>query len=184
MSGISNKPRAKSGRRKRVNKSGKPQVWSRYKQGARRKAAMGAGQGTQHQAWSQHKPKKRHRSGRRHEGSTWQGSGGQYEPGPQQKPKGETGELNAHEFSSIKVRVSPKSAKGGIVGFMDDGYLKVRILAAPEGGRANIELLRLLGHELKIPIRNLSIVRGSGSTNKILRVEGLGEEEVRRRLSR
>lgn len=93
-------------------------------------------------------------------------------------------ELNPDIISSIKVRVSPKAAQGSIVGWMEDGYLKVRILAAPEGGRANIELLRLLGHELRIPIGNLSIVRGSSSTSKILRVVGLDEEEVRRRLNK
>jgi uncharacterized protein (TIGR00251 family) len=86
--------------------------------------------------------------------------------------------------SSIKVRVSPKAAQGAIVGWMEDGFLKVRILAAPEGGRANIELLRLLGEQLRIPIGNLSIVHGSSSTSKILKVVGLDEEEVRRRLSK
>jgi uncharacterized protein (TIGR00251 family) len=93
-------------------------------------------------------------------------------------------DLNPDVVSSIKVRVSPKAAQGSIVGWMDDGYLKVRILAAPEGGRANIELLRLLGHELRIPISNLSIVRGSSSTDKILKVVGLDEKEVRRRLTK
>ena len=86
------------------------------------------------------------------------------------------------KVSSIQVRVSPKAAKGLIVGWMEDGYLKVRILAAPEGGRANIELLRLLGHELRIPVGNLSIVRGSSSTDKLVKVVGLDDEEVRRRL--
>jgi len=83
---------------------------------------------------------------------------------------------------SFQVRVSPKAQKGVIVGWMDDEHLKVRIVAAPEGGRANIELLRLLGHELKVPVRNLSIVRGLSSTDKLVKVVGLDDEEVRRRL--
>lgn len=96
----------------------------------------------------------------------------------------ESFKTNPDKISSIQVRVSPKAAQGAIVGWMDDGYLKVRILAAPEGGRANIELLRLLGHMLKIPVGNLSIVRGSSSTSKLVKVVGLDEEEVRRRLSK
>ena len=100
------------------------------------------------------------------------------------KPVEVTENLDPDVISSIMVRVSPRAAQGSIVGFMDDGHLKVRIIAAPEGGRANIELLRLLGHELRIPIGNLSIVRGSSSTDKILRVVGLDEEEVRRRLAK
>ena len=91
---------------------------------------------------------------------------------------------NPDKTSSFQVRVSPKAAQGAIVGWMEDGFLKVRILAAPEGGRANIELLRLLGHELRIPVGNLSIVRGSSSTNKLVKVVGLDEEEVRRRLTK
>jgi uncharacterized protein (TIGR00251 family) len=83
---------------------------------------------------------------------------------------------------SFHVRVSPRAQKGIIVGWMDDEHLKVRLVAAPEGGRANIELLRLLGHELRVPVRNLSITRGSSSTSKLVKVVGLDDEEVRRRL--
>jgi uncharacterized protein YggU (UPF0235/DUF167 family) len=67
---------------------------------------------------------------------------------------------------------------------MDDGALKVRVVAAPEGGRANIELLRLVAAELDVPVRNVALAAGSGSTNKMLKIAGLDETEVRRRLGR
>jgi uncharacterized protein (TIGR00251 family) len=86
--------------------------------------------------------------------------------------------------SSIKVRVSPKSQKGAVIGWMDDGALKVKVLAAPEGGRANIELLRVVAEELKIPVRNVTLERGASSTDKVLKIVGLDDEEVKRRLSR
>jgi uncharacterized protein (TIGR00251 family) len=86
--------------------------------------------------------------------------------------------------SSITVRVSPKSVKGAVVGWMDDGCLKVKVLSAPEGGRANIELLRVVAEELKIPVRNVSIASGSSSTTKVLRISGLDDEEVKRRLTK
>lgn len=84
----------------------------------------------------------------------------------------------------INVRVSPKSQKGLVVGWMDDGALKVKVLAAPEGGRANIELLRVVAEELKIPVRNVTLESGSSSTEKVLRIVGLDDEEVRRRLTK
>ena len=84
----------------------------------------------------------------------------------------------------INVRVSPKSKQGLVVGWMDDGALKVKVLAAPEGGRANIELLRVVAEELGIPVRNVTIESGSNSTNKVLKISGLDDEEVRRRLAR
>lgn len=86
--------------------------------------------------------------------------------------------------STIKVRVSPKSQKGLVVGWMDDGALKVKVLAAPEGGRANIELLRVVAEELKIPVRDVTIESGCGSMEKILKIVGLDEEEVKRRLAK
>jgi uncharacterized protein (TIGR00251 family) len=85
---------------------------------------------------------------------------------------------------SLRVRVSLKSQKGAVVGWMDDGALKVKVLAAPEGGRANIELLRVVAEELRIPVRDISITSGSSSTNKTLKIVGLDEGEVRRRITR
>jgi len=86
--------------------------------------------------------------------------------------------------SMITVRVSPKSQKGAVMGWMDDGALKVKVLAAPEGGRANIELLRVVAEELRIPVRHVTIESGSSSTTKVLKIQGLDEEEVKRRLGR
>jgi uncharacterized protein (TIGR00251 family) len=98
----------------------------------------------------------------------------------------ETNEVSKAQdnVTTITVRVSPKSQKGSVVGWMDDGALKVKVLAAPDGGRANIELLRVVAEELKIPVRNVTLESGAGSTTKVLKVSGLDEEEVKRRLTR
>ena len=100
------------------------------------------------------------------------------------KKEAEEASEGAEMTSYITVRVSPKSQKGFVVGWMDDGALKVKVLSAPEGGRANIELLRVVAEELKIPVRNVSIESGSGSTTKTLKILGLEEDEVRRRIDR
>jgi uncharacterized protein (TIGR00251 family) len=86
--------------------------------------------------------------------------------------------------SSITVRISPRSQKGSVVGWMDDGALKVNVLAAPEGGRANIELLRVVAEGLNIPVRHVTLESGAGSTTKVLKILGLDAEEVKRRLTR
>jgi uncharacterized protein (TIGR00251 family) len=99
------------------------------------------------------------------------------------KEAGETDDRTLVE-SFITVRVSPKSQKGYVVGWMDDGALKVKVLSAPEGGRANIELLRVVAEELKIPVRNVNIESGSASTTKTLKITGLDADEVKRRLER
>ena len=100
--------------------------------------------------------------------------------------KNEAGETPEAQVKTaiVRVRVSPKSRKGLVVGWMDDGALKVKVLAAPEGGRANIELLRVLAEELRIPVRHVSLEAGSSSTIKILKIQGLNDEEVRRRIDK
>ena len=100
------------------------------------------------------------------------------------KKEAEEASEGAEMKSFITVRVSPKSQKGVVVGWMDYGALKVKVLSTPEGGRANIELLRVVAEELKIPVRNVSIESGSSSTTKTLKILGLEEKEVRRRIDR
>jgi uncharacterized protein (TIGR00251 family) len=96
---------------------------------------------------------------------------------------GEAPEAQA-KTASIRVRLLPRAQKGLVVGWTDDGALTVKVLAAPEAGRANIELLRVVAEHLRIPVRHVSLESGSSSTNKILKIQGLDEEELRRRIDR
>lgn len=50
--------------------------------------------------------------------------------------------------------------------------IKVSVSAPPQGGRANEALLRLLAYTWHLPRRNLSIVAGATSRNKIVNVAG------------
>jgi uncharacterized protein (TIGR00251 family) len=81
----------------------------------------------------------------------------------------------------IELRVSPGAARSAIVGRHGAGW-KVRVAAAPEGGRANAELVRLLAGVLDVPERSLSIVAGRQSRQKTVAVEGLDQQEAERRL--
>lgn len=100
------------------------------------------------------------------------------------KKSSQSNSQGTQKFCTIKVRVSPKSLKGEVVGWMDDGVLKVRVQATPEGGRANIELLRVVAEALGLPVGNVTLDSGSTSSFKVLRIVGLDEEEVRRRLTK
>ncbi|HJQ75548.1 MAG TPA: DUF167 domain-containing protein [Gaiellaceae bacterium] len=83
----------------------------------------------------------------------------------------------------IKLRVSPGAARSAIVGRHGAGW-RARVAAAPEDGRANAELVRLLATVLDVPERSLAIVAGRRSRTKIVSVEGLDPSEVERRLER
>jgi uncharacterized protein len=61
----------------------------------------------------------------------------------------------------------------GIVRTVGGGrVLKVAVRAVPEGGRANEALLRLLGRSWGVPRRDLSIVRGFTSRDKVVAIAG------------
>ncbi len=85
-------------------------------------------------------------------------------------------------MAHLKVRVSPASRKEEIVGWMD-GTLRVRVKAPAERGKANDAVLRLIASELGLPASHLTLKRGGGSRDKLLYINGMTDEEVRRRLA-
>jgi uncharacterized protein (TIGR00251 family) len=83
----------------------------------------------------------------------------------------------------ITLRVSPNAKRSAIVGPYGDGW-KVRVAAAPEDGKANAELGRLLAEVLSIAIREVRIVGGASSQNKIVELAGVSPQEARDALTR
>src|SRR4051794_41747427 len=81
----------------------------------------------------------------------------------------------------LQLRVSPGASRAGIVGRHGDAW-KVRVTAAPEGGRANDAVVRLLADTLTLPQRDVAIVSGHGARDKVVAVEGIAQEEAERRL--
>ena len=55
----------------------------------------------------------------------------------------------------------------------------VRVTAPPVDGRANTALCKLIARQARVGVRSVSIVRGEGSREKLLRVQGMGERELR-----
>jgi hypothetical protein len=84
--------------------------------------------------------------------------------------------------TTITVRVVPRSAKAGPAGIREGAYL-VRLNAPPVEGAANAELIALLSDLLHIPKRNVTIVSGERSRTKRVRIDGIGEDTVRTRLT-
>jgi uncharacterized protein len=82
----------------------------------------------------------------------------------------------------VRLRVSPGAGKAGIVGRHGDAW-KVRVTAAPEHGRANEAVLRLVAEALAVPRDSLTLVAGHGGRDKIVELTGLGPALVERRLS-
>ncbi len=58
----------------------------------------------------------------------------------------------------------------------------MRVNAAPERGRANEEVLALLATALRLTRRQLRLVSGSSSSDKVIELAGLDAGEADRRL--
>jgi len=72
----------------------------------------------------------------------------------------------------LRLRVIPGAPRSGIVGRHGDAW-KVRVVAAPEAGKANEAVLDLLARTLALPRRDLELTAGKASRDKVVMVGGL-----------
>jgi uncharacterized protein (TIGR00251 family) len=80
------------------------------------------------------------------------------------------------------LRVAPGARRDAFVGVHGDA-LKLAVRAVPEKGRANDAVLRVLADALGVAARQVSLVAGGASRDKVVAVRGLGPDEVRARLA-
>jgi len=83
----------------------------------------------------------------------------------------------------LPVLVQPRAKTNQVTG-LHNGSLKVRLVAAPIQGRANLELLRFLSNLLELHTRRLCLIRGSQSKYKSIGIKGLTQKQVIEKLSR
>lgn len=76
----------------------------------------------------------------------------------------------------LTLRLTPNGGRDAVDGteFDADGepYLKARVSAVPEDGKANKALIGLLSKKLKVAKSHVSFISGETSRKKILRIEG------------
>ena len=71
----------------------------------------------------------------------------------------------------IRVKVSPKSSKTELTGYLPDGTWKVKVAAAPEKGKANRALCEFLAEKLGVAKSRVRIVSGETSHLKRIHVD-------------
>ena len=81
----------------------------------------------------------------------------------------------------LALRVIPRAGRTALAGTRD-GALLVRLAAAPIDGAANDALIAFLADLLDLPKHRLSLVSGSHSRSKRVKVIGMSAEAVRTRL--
>ena len=84
--------------------------------------------------------------------------------------------------SRLRLRVSPGAARSRVVGRHGDAW-KLRVAAAPEGGRANEAVVRLLAEALAVPREAVTLVSGQLGRDKIVELNGIDPSQIERRLT-
>ncbi len=76
----------------------------------------------------------------------------------------------------VSVRLTPGAGRNRVEGLAADAdggaALKVAVTAAPEGGKANRALVKLLAKEWRLPKTSLAIAKGAAGRRKTLVVRG------------
>ncbi|HEX7721459.1 MAG TPA: DUF167 domain-containing protein [Pyrinomonadaceae bacterium] len=70
---------------------------------------------------------------------------------------------------TLSVRVVPRASRSEIAGY-HDGALRIRVAASPVEGAANRELIKFLSKNFRVPQSAVTIISGSNSRNKIVRI--------------
>jgi uncharacterized protein (TIGR00251 family) len=81
---------------------------------------------------------------------------------------------------NVSVRLTPNGGRDAIDGIEHDAdgacYLKARVTAVPEKGKANNALVSLLAKALKHPKSSVAVISGDTARKKILRIDGDPED--------
>ncbi len=84
---------------------------------------------------------------------------------------------------SVMLRVTPKASRNAVIGIDRTGEsawaLKVMVTTAPEQGKANAAVIKLLARAWKVPKGAITVASGETSRNKTLRVHCDGDTRQR-----
>jgi uncharacterized protein (TIGR00251 family) len=81
----------------------------------------------------------------------------------------------------VRVHVVPGAKIESVVG-EHAGAIKIKLRAPAIEGKANAALIRFLAEQLKLPRHSIVLERGHRSRDKVVRIDGLTEEDVRTRM--
>jgi len=80
------------------------------------------------------------------------------------------------------VRLTPNGGRDTIDAVERDAdgaaYLKARVTAVPEKGKANKALITLIAKTLKLPKSAITVISGDTARKKILRIDGDPEDLI------
>jgi uncharacterized protein len=79
---------------------------------------------------------------------------------------------------TVTVRVQPGAKRNAVVGLHGDA-VKIALSAPPVDGKANEALIAFVAESVGLPRARVSLVAGTASRSKVLRITGKSAAEVR-----
>ena len=83
--------------------------------------------------------------------------------------------------SRLEVKVVPGASRTEIVGWLGDA-IKIKVAAAPEKGKANQAVIKLLSETLAVEEKAITILSGLSSQRKIIEIDGVDAQRLGRSL--
>ncbi len=71
----------------------------------------------------------------------------------------------------LDCKVISNSKKSEIVGFLDDGILKIKINSVREKGKANKEVIKVLAKYFLVNTSKVNIIKGELNSYKTIKIE-------------
>ena len=82
---------------------------------------------------------------------------------------------------TLPVRAQPRARKNAILGVRQNA-IRVAVTAPAEDGRANQAIIKLLSDKLSVPRRQVELLQGTRSRDKVFLIRGIDQQMVRQRL--
>jgi uncharacterized protein len=82
-------------------------------------------------------------------------------------------------MATLRIHIIPNAKIDKILGEHGDA-IKIKLRAPAVDGKANTALRRFLADKLSIPQRAIVLERGERSRDKLIRIDGLSEADIRR----
>ena len=84
--------------------------------------------------------------------------------------------------AALAVRITPRASKNQIVGALNDGTIKIHMMAAPTDENANDELLEFLSYVLGVDKSRIDVVAGATGRDKLISVLDMDAETLHQKI--
>jgi uncharacterized protein len=84
-------------------------------------------------------------------------------------------------MATLLVHIIPHAKDDVVIGEHGDA-IKIKLRAPAREGKANAALMRFLAEQLQVPRHAIVLESGQRSRNKLIRIDGLSDEDLRCRL--